>query len=221
MSPTTAQNNLGNRCLLKAVFPAQCELTNPSFCVSAPYFSNLFSSNQRATVIFSTLSAALCYLVCRIVSVRSSEDVFRIHAGRIIAGMTTAKAVRNGTINQFPRVAMRSCGGMGLGSVKRAIAVFIGPARPLPAVAIRAKARCFINAKPEAFKLWNLATGWGAKLAAFLLFSFWPRMKRDTASFAKLCYFKSSQDVNLLHRFMNWSGSFGVLSAARAVTILA
>lgn len=207
MFPTFFQNYLRDTGLAKSVLSAKHGLVNSALLVSLANLSYQTLSHYCHAVVFPTQGAAFGYTVRRIFLVGSKKQMVRSYAGRIIAPMKHAKVIRNWTIVQEPRKTMSAAQ-----FVKAAVAVPVNSCRPDPT------AVTLFNVKPKSRISRNGAAFSGTEATGMITA---PRAKRISASFAKTCYFESSQGANLRNRFVNWLGSFSVVSAVRAVTILA
>lgn len=212
MFPDTVKNNLRNSGLFKAVFVRKALLSYSTFTVAPADISNLFRVDYCHSVRLARWVPAFADHVVVIIGIGSKEQMLRSYTGRVIALVQHLYSFWDRTAMDFPRETMGSSGAMVVIIPDSAVSVFIGVSCPRPALP------GFVDLIPEPFKQWKPTAFVGTEAPRMISA---PRMKRVSAALAEPCYFKSTQGVNLHDRFANWLGSFGVVSAARAATILA
>ena len=213
--PYGEANDLRYGCLLQSVFIRKALLAYSFFAVAPSDLSNLLRVYFRSAMRFALRITAFSNGVIVVIGISSQKQMIRAYAGRVVALMQHLLVRWYGTIMNLPRQAMGAFRSLFLIVPESAVTIFVCVASPYPT------GFSFINLIPESFKQGRSSARIRtpkSRLAG--IFSLRPRMKQLTASLASMCYFKSSQDVNLRNRFVDWLGSLDVNASRGPFCIL-
>lgn len=203
MLPDFSRNNRVNSRGCDVEAAGDCgQPTIPSRYIRIANLTHDSLSDHGHRVVFAPVIVPTFLAVLHVIGRRSKIKMIRTHTWRVVAFVQNLQVVGDRAVSAFPRDLMRWA------NAAFAVAVLILEASPKPAC-LR-----FFDSRPKP----NYRSGAVLRVVALLrtksvsIFAR-PTNERVSTSLASVCYFRSSQGVNLRDRFANWLGSFAVQPA--------